>query len=473
MPPTRHPRPPALLLAASTLAIASAPAQNPPPQATHPDWKLLRQNEDWTRPPANDGDPLDAIKHVDLTDDGAFWVSFGGRVDERFEAWDGFGFGARTPGDRDSFFLTRVHLHADLHLGPNVRVWVEPRTAQSTDRDLPGQRRVVDVDTFDLYQAFVDLSAPVDGKPLRLRVGRQSFVFGAQRVISPVPWNNVWNSWDGASAQWEIAGFRTQALFTWSVPNEPTSWNELDEDRQLYGVYATKDATTETRGLDLYALGTTRPRVTVNGTSGDERRHTFGARSFGPLGDGFDGELEAAWQLGRLGGSGTHGGFAAGVLGYRADSLWLTPRFFVGGDVATGDARPGGSVGTYFQNSPLGHAYLGYIDSIGRQNVVAAHLGSSWSLTAVTTLTVTGHVFRLFSGNDDLYAVNGGSTSPGIAPDGRDVGQEIDVLLTHRIARHLDVYGGWSHFFTGSAVQGPGVTGSDIDFAYCGASFVF
>jgi len=91
----------------------------------------------------------------------------------------------------------------------------------------------------------------------------------------------------------------------------------------------------------------------------------------------------------------------------------------------------------------------------------------------VTTLTVTGHVFRLFSGNDDLYAVNGGSTSPGIAPDGRDVGQEIDVLLTHRIARHLDVYSGWSHFFTGSAVQGPGVTGSDIDFAYCGASFVF
>jgi hypothetical protein len=260
------------ILAASTLAIASAPAQNPPPQATHPDWKLLRQNEDWTRPPANDGDPLDAIKHVDLTDDGAFWVSFGGRVDERFEAWDGFGFGARTPGDRDSFFLTRVHLHADLHLGPNVRVWVEPRTAQSTDRDLPGQRRVVDVDTFDLYQAFVDLSAPVDGKPLRLRVGRQSFMLGAQRVISPVPWNNVWNSWDGASAQWEIAGFRTQALFTWSVPNEPTSWNELDEDRQLYGVYATKDATTETRGLDLYALGTTRPRVTVNGTSGDEDR---------------------------------------------------------------------------------------------------------------------------------------------------------------------------------------------------------
>ena len=76
-------------------------------------------------------------------------------------------------------------------------------------------------------------------------------------------------------------------------------------------------------------------------------------------------------------------------------------------------------------------------------------------------------------GGDDLYAVNGTTTAPGISPVGRDVGQEIDVLLTHRVARHLDVFGGWSHFFTGSAVRGPGITGSDIDFAYVGASFVF
>lgn len=463
----------ALRLAVALSLLGSLAAQTPPPQATHPDFKFLRQNEDWSKPPADRDDPLAAIKHVELSTDGTTWLSLGGRVDERFEAWDGFGFGARTPGDRDSFFLTRMHLHADLHVGEHVRVWIEPRSSQSTDRDLPGQRRVTDVDTFDLYQAFVDLSTPVEGVPLRLRLGRQSFLFGAQRVISPGPWNNVLNSWDGASLQYEIVGFRTQALATWFVPNEPTSWNEHDADRQLYGVYASKDANEERRGLDLYALGTTRPRVTVNGSNGNERRHTVGARSFGPLGGGFDGELEAAWQFGRLGGSATQGGFAAAVLGYRAADAWLTPRVFGGADIATGDARAGGSVGTYFQNYPLGHAYLGYLDAIGRQNVLAAHLGSSWSLSAVTTLTVTGHVFRLFSGNDDLYAVNGSSTSPGIAPDGRDFGQEIDVLLTHRIARHLDVYGGWSHFFTGSAVKGPGVTGSDIDFAYCGASFVF
>ena len=47
------------------------------------------------------------------------------------------------------------------------------------------------------------------------------------------------------------------------------------------------------------------------------------------------------------------------------------------------------------------------------------------------------------------------------------------MLLTHRFGRHLDAYLGWSRFFTGSGVQGPGVTGSDVDFVYVGTSFVF
>jgi hypothetical protein len=104
---------------------------------------------------------------------------------------------------------------------------------------------------------------------------------------------------------------------------------------------------------------------------------------------------------------------------------------------------------------------------------MAAHLGSSWHLAEATTLTVTGHALWLYDDADQLYTVGGGSTSPGVDPTGREVGQEVDVLLTHRFGRHLDAYLGWSRFFTGSGVQGPGVTGSDVDFVYVGTSFVF
>jgi hypothetical protein len=463
----------ALAGAAVALLAGMAAAQTPPPQATHPDWRFLRQNEDWSKPRPEPRTALDAIKHVDLSADGRTWASFGGRIDDRLETWDGFGFGARTPGDTDRFNLFRMHLHADVHFGEQVRVYVEPRTAQSSDRDLPGGRRATDVDTLDLYQGFVDFVAPGGGTPVRLRIGRQSFQFGAQRVISPGPWNNVLNSWDGVSLQGTVASFRVEGLATWFVPNDPTGLNTLDVNRALYGVYASKATTPKARGLDLYLLGTRRPNVAINDTIGDEFRHTLGVRSFGSLGGDYDGEVEAALQAGEVGEERAHGWFAAAVLGRVWRDAWAKPRVFGGGDVASGGARPGGHVGTYFQGYPLGHAYLGYLDAIGRQNVMAAHLGSSWHLAEATTLTVTGHALWLYDDADQLYTVGGGSTSPGVDPTGREVGQEVDVLLTHRFGRHLDAYLGWSRFFTGSGVQGPGVTGSDVDFVYVGTSFVF
>ena len=114
-------------------------------------------------------------------------------------------------------------------------------------------------------------------------------------------WVNVWNAWDGASLGLRLGGWSIEAFHTAFVQVDRTDWNEADDDRTLYGAYATRPAAKDGRGLDLYLLGDTRPAVTVNGSSGDERRHTLGARSFGALGRGFDGEVEGAWQFGEVG----------------------------------------------------------------------------------------------------------------------------------------------------------------------------
>ncbi|MCA3009500.1 MAG: hypothetical protein INH34_14090, partial [Phycisphaerales bacterium] len=55
--------------AAVALLAGTAAAQTPPPQATHPDWRFLRQNEDWSKPRPEPRTALDAIKHVDLSAD--------------------------------------------------------------------------------------------------------------------------------------------------------------------------------------------------------------------------------------------------------------------------------------------------------------------------------------------------------------------------------------------------------------------
>lgn len=462
----------ALAAVAGLLLPTVAAAQEPSPRTPPPAYTPLRQNEDWSKFRASDADdPTDRLKHLELDDRGSIWLSIGGRADARFEAWNGIGFGATNPGNSDTFTLSRLTLHTDLHLGEHVRVFVEPRTAQSTDRDLPGGRRTLDMDTFDLFQGFVDLSLSLgDTDSVRLRVGRQSFLFGNQRLVSPLLWVNVWNAWEGASLGLRVAGWSIEAFHTEFVQVDRTDWNEADDGRTLYGAYATRPAAKDGRGLDLYLLGDTREAVTVNGSTGDERRHTLGARSFGALGHGFDGELEGAWQFGEVGTSSVSAWFVSSVLGHRFAEASLTPRVFVGLDAASGDDRAGGSVGTFHQLYPLGHAYLGYADAFGRQNLAAAQLGVQLTLTEATTFAATAHAFRLMDRGDALYAVNGTVARTGLAS--HDVGQEIDLLLTHRFDRHLDAYLGYSHLFTGSGLNGTGPT-DDQDFAYVGAGLVF
>jgi hypothetical protein len=455
-----------------TLSAATQEPQRLPPPAYQP----LRQNEDWSRYRWEEvQEPLDRLKHLDLSADGSVWLSLGGRADLRFEAWDGFGFGARPahqpPHDADTFTLTRVLPYGDLHLGEHVRVFVEGRSAQSTDRELAGRRRQSDVDTLDLFQGFVDFTTPLgEDAYARLRVGRQSFLFGNQRLVSPLLWGNVWNAWDGASLAVRFGSWSVETFYTKFVAVDPTGPNEADEHRTLYGVYATRPAPQDGRGLDLYLLGNTRAAVTVNGSHGDERRHTLGARNFGGLGAGFDGEVEGAWQSGHVGSASVSAWFASGVLGRRFTEAWLTPRLFCGLDAASGDHRPGGSVGTFHQIHPLGHAYFGFADAFGRQNIAAAQLGVQLQVAKSTVLQLTGHAFQAMERRDAAYAVNGTVARTGLS--GRDLGEEVDLLLTHRFQRHMDGYAGYSHVFAGSGLRGTGPV-HDMNFAYVGAGVMF
>lgn len=444
-------------------------------RASPPKYQFLRQNEDWSSFRAKEGDWLARLKHLDLTDDGSVWLSMGGRVDARFESWDGFGFGAQ-PSNQDSFTVSRALVHADVHFGDRARFFVEGKTAQATDRNLPGGRRASDMDTAEVLQAFADYTIQLGGdQSLRLRAGRMMLLYGTQRLIGPLPWANVLRAWDGVAVQlrtgrWSIDGFATQF-----VPVRKTKYNKPNDDLQLYGIYATRAPSEGGRGYDVYLLGNTRPSKSlgvngINGTTGDERRHTIGARTWGPLGDHFDGEFEGAYQFGEVGNNSIDAWSIASLVGYTvADWKW-SPRFFVGFDAASGDSRSGGAVGTFHQMFPLGHAYFGWADIIARQNVMSVHVGSAWHLNKSTTAKLVGHSFRLQSGNDALYGVSGAVSRTGLGS--KDVAQEVDLLVSHHVCEHLDIYGGYSHVFGGGGLAASGTSG-DISFFYLGSSFVF
>jgi hypothetical protein len=53
-----------------------------------------------------------------------------------------------------------------------------------------------------------------------------------------------------------------------------------------------------------------------------------------------------------------------------------------------------------------------------------------------------------------------------------DIGQELDLYVAHTVTPYFSVYGGYSRFFSGNAVE-EGAVSDDIDFLYFGTALTF
>jgi len=436
-----------------------------------PAYHFLRQDEDWSPlmdvPAAQRDDFFDPLKYVPLGAEGRVWASFGGSLRGRLESWFDFGFGTPSPDD-DVFALGRLRLHGDVHFGRSVRAFVELKSALSTDRDLPGGKRNTDVDDIALQQAFVDLRLPVaEDSSLTLRLGRRDIEYGRQRLVSPLPWANTLRTWDGASLHFENDVGFVDGFWTLFAPVRKHRFNKPDEDQQFFGIYASGKPGLPRLVVDLYALGLARNgSFNRNGSIGNDDRYTLGSRIATPLGTRvFSLEFEGAYQLGRVGGANVSAFMLALELAAEVADAWAAPRLALGLDYASGDHSPGGDVQTFDPLYPLGHAYFGIMDVVGRQNLIDVNPSLTVHLLSGTTLQLSGHIFHRAQRQDALYNPGGMVVRPGAPGTSRDVGQEIDVVLSQRFGRHVTADLGYGHFFPSTFIE---QTGSDqaIDFVY-------
>jgi hypothetical protein len=436
---------------------------------------VMPQNEDWSvlagRDLSTTGDLFDPIKYIALNEDGSIWMSFGGQVRVRVEDWNNFGFAA---ANDDTFVLTRELIHGDLHVGEHVRVFAEGKNADSTERDLPGGRRTLDADQLDLEQGFADFMLPMDELgSLTLRVGRQHLLIGSERLVSPLPWSNTQRSWDGVAATWDMESCQVTGFWTQFAPVQKYSFNDAVEAMQLFGVYADGKLAETGANLGLYWLGVDNDSNTFNGTTGHEERHTLGGRLHGLVADTtLDYDLEGAYQVGDLGGNDIDAYFFASELGYKIPQCPSRPRVWVGFDYASGDESTGGDVQTFNQLFPLGHKYLGYMDFVGRQNIVDLNTGVGVKPMDKLGVNVAGHYFWRAETSDALYNAGGGVVRGGAAGTSRHVGAEIDLTVTYQVDRHTNLLAGYSHFFASTFIEQTG-SSEDMDFTYLQLQYNF
>ncbi len=401
--------------------------------------------------------------------DDSITLSMGGDVRVRWEYWDAFAF---NPDLQDDYFLVRLRLHSDISFRNWLRIFVEGKSAGATERDLPGGRRTLDVDTLALQNAYVEISVPLaPAGEFTLRPGRQELLYGSQRLVSPLDWSNTRRTFDGGTVIYEHGIWNIDAFWVRPVEIRKYKWNKTDTDTDFFGVYAARNDPGDDIEIDLYWLGVDGSGVMFGERLAREERYTVGMRMGSPPGlHGLDFDVEGAWQYGDHGDRDIRAFFLASELGFTFEEAAAAPRVHTGLDYASGDRdRNDGTLNTFNQLFPLGHAFLGYADMIGRQNIVAGSLGLTLSPSESLRIRIDGHHFRRASRSDAVYNAGGQVLRSGDAGNESEVGTEMDITLTYRFTPDTSTLLGYSRFWAGSFIRESGPSGN-LDFAYASIS---
>jgi hypothetical protein len=457
------------------------PAWAQPSQAkaelNRPAYQIRRFDEDWSVlrgvDPSATGDFWDRLKFIPLTRDESVWLSLGGQVRERAEYYRHYLFGASRPDDTDAYLLSRFRTSADLHITSYLRLFAEGKAAFSLDRSLAGGRTTTYVDEFDLQNGFADIMIPLGEQAhVTLRGGRQELLFGAQRLVGVSDFTNVRRTFDGGQGITRIGDWTISPFWAKLVVVDKYKFNESTSDNKLFGIYGTGPVRFVPANLDVYWLSADNARATFNATPGRERRQTLGARTWGKIGQThLDFELEGAGQFGTVGRGDVAAGMFTTNLGYTLP-VPGSARIYAEFDYASGDGKPGGNVGTFNQLYPTAHSYLGYIDYIGRQNIISPSAGVAFSPVHGLTLSVQQYFFWRASDRDAIYNKSGAVFRPGTGTTATYVGAEIDLLAAYNFTRHLLGSVGYSHFFPGEFIRKSGPS-RDSDFFYSALQYTF
>ena len=471
----------------SAEAVPEAPVPKTPDAPLQgPKYLALRYDEDFSYLDGDEGtyspDFFDAIKRIKLGED--LYMSIGGEARVRVNSLTNTAFGSRSV-TQDTNAEHRQFLHLDVRYGEQgklVRFFVQGVNAMIEDNDFG--LSPIQENRFDFHQMFIDARVLGEDVPLTLRVGRQELLYGKQRFVSPLDWGNTRRRFDGVKLFWESEDFDVDVFYMrpFSTPTGGVDLadggnrkpDEYREEQHFYGIYTTYKGI-KNHEIDYYvlALRDTGDLRNANGMVGDLSLYAMGGRFGGKTG-AWDYDTELTGQWGKAAGQTVHAWSWSTETGWTFEEVPWTPRIAAGFDYATGDDDPtDGTHGTFNQFFPLGHAYLGYLDLIGRQNIVAQNVNLTLKPHKKVTTRLAWHTFWLDEVRDAIYNAGGGAgrRAPG-GGIGHEIGHELDLTVQWQIDVHQSILLGYSHFWDSDAIFGTGVS-EDADYVYMRYSFKF
>ena len=459
-----------VLFAFPAMLLADDMSTNAESSVSPPSYKMLRFDEDYSylANPANRGDWFDSVKYIPLrTNDPSWYLSFGGELRERFEGNFNPNFGIGGIGS-DSYWLQRFTLLADLHLGERVRIF-----AQGISGLMQGELHPAppaEQDPIDLEFAFLEVVPYLtDDERLTLRAGRFGMSFGAGRLVDTRPPLNIDFRFDGfellySRPLWEATAFFTQPA------KDSGGFNGEDHSTTFWGLYTTHwFDEPHTLGLDLYYFGIHRKDGFYASGTGDEHRHSLGAREFGAW-NHWDWNAEEALQVGSFGNDSILA-WTASLDGGHTWQVIGQPRLGLKADVASGNHNStNGTQGT-FDSLYFKSGYFNDASLLRPENILDLHPDASVRMTQTLSVDGGADFFWRYSREDAIYAVPGFIAIPASRAESSYVGTALDVNLTWQIQRHISFLASYVYFISGDYVHAAG--GHDLNYVSTTLSFQF
>jgi len=397
-------------------------------------------------------------------------------VRERYQIFNNFDFNSLT--DRDAFELdSRLYLKFRADFSYGLSVYVQPQAVliRNTTKTAGTQS----LTQSDLYQAY--LQYKYGGMSVRL--GRQTLVYGDQRLLGHLGWKDVARTFDGVKALYHQGAVKMDAFAVHPadiISMTPTAAKPHGqslvtwEDRRLIGVYATYTILPKT-GVDAYFINWRHNQYAAVGKG--RNINTFGARLFGKW-NGFDATGEYVRQQGTWKNGVSQQADALAVKAGHTFGFWKT-RLGVEFDYSPGDdkANPVKHKNFVFPFH-TNHMHYGEMDRFSWANMKDVRLSLKTSPISGMSLIANTHLFWLADARGDWLNVVG----TGILFSGNPAftqtraGTEVDVKLVYKapFLKGLKLVGLYGLFNPGAAVrERNGGAANNANFGYIIANYVF
>ena len=359
----------------------------------------------------------------------------------------------------DAFSLHRLRLNLGFKVSDSVRFFAQGQDSGAGGLE-PFQRPSRFRNSADVRQAYLHLGKPDSGS-WELRLGRQLFEFGDERVFGDRDWSNVSHSWDGARLTLRRGEDSLDLMSAERVNPIFGGFDRPGGGRIVHSAYGSIGSINEDLSLEPYYVYSARPRVSGVLSSGDGGSSTAGFRARFEPEYGFDYEVEMAVQRGAARAPlGLEQDLRAwmGVwrAGYAPGSAPWRARGFAEFSYGSGDRDPTDErTGTYDMLFGGRHAHMGMVDVLGRQNVQASRVGSDFRPNEKMYLIFEYFSFWLSSRHDGLYRVDGTLVTPSRSGGAANshIGQEVDLTLEYTLTDYLYIEAGAGRFSPGGFLE--------------------